>query len=68
MNRLEWTEKSLDNLFTRYEKLLEFVKECANGEKYIKALSIKYNFSNEPSNTNTSAIDLLKEIGEQCER
>jgi len=48
----------------KYQKLLGFVKECAEGEKYLNALCIKYAIPNGLDEISMKASDLLKEIGE----
>jgi hypothetical protein len=60
MNRLEWTEKNLDDLFARYEKLLEFVKSISHNEWTGISKGMKEPFEL----FGDQAKDLLHEIGE----
>jgi hypothetical protein len=48
----------------KYLKLLEFVKRCAEGEKYINDLCEKYDIDNNKFTRDEKALYLLKEMGE----
>lgn len=51
-------------IYNKSQRLLEFVKECAEGEEYLNSISIKYAIPSGLPDISMKATDLLKEIGE----
>jgi len=65
MSELEKYQRTYNNLYERYQKLLAFVKECAEGEEYLNALRLKYLIPTGLDNISMKASELLKQIGER---